>query len=273
MSTPASTTAGHGTMRLTVIGSGTVVPDPERTCASFYLEAGPARILLDCGPGATHHMARFGVPWASLTHVAVTHFHTDHIGDLPFLFFALKHGLAQPRTEPLTLLGPAGTMERMRALADAFGSYVLSPGVRLNTRELGSGHEAELAPGVLLRAHKTRHTDESLAYRVEAHAAAVAYTGDTGPDDDLAGWLAGADLLVTECSLPDTLGFAEHMTPSGVAALARTARPRRLLLTHMYPQLDRRAVPALVRAAGWEGEVLTAEDGLQVRVPSTGSSS
>ncbi len=249
-------------MHVTIVGSGTVVPDAERTCACLYVEAGAARILLDVGPCATHHMARFGVPWASLTHVAITHFHTDHTGDLPFLFFALKHALAEPRTEPLTLFGPAGTMVRLRALADAFGSYILAPGIRLCVRELGSGHEAELAPGVSLRAHKTRHTDESMAYRVETAGEAMAYTGDTGPDDALARWLAGVRILVAECSLPDALGFPEHMTPAGVAGLARVARPETLVLTHVYPQLDRKALPALVREAGWGGEVVVAEDGM-----------
>ncbi len=249
-------------MKVTIVGSGTVVPEAERTCACLYVDAGDARVLLDVGPGATHNMARFGVPWAALTHVALTHFHTDHTGDLPFLLFALKHALAQPRTEPLALLGPAGTMERLRALADAFGSYILAPGIRLNVHELGSGHQAELAPGVTLRAHKTRHTDESIAYRVEAAGEAFGYTGDTGPDDDLARWLAGVRTLVTECSLPDALGFPEHMTPTGVAALARAVQPRRLVLTHVYPQLDRNALPALVREAGWEGEVIVANDGM-----------
>ncbi len=256
-------------MKLTIVGSGTVVPDADRTCACLYVEAGDARILLDVGPGATHHMARFGVPWGAITHVALTHFHTDHTGDLPFLLFALKHALAQPRTEPLTLFGPAGTMDRLRALADAFGSYILSPGVRLNVRELGHGHDVELAPAVTLRAHKTRHTDESVAYRVDAGDAALAYTGDTGPDHDLAHWLAGVDVLVTECSLPDALGFPEHLTPTGVAALARVAQPRRLVLTHVYPQLDRNALPALVREAGWEGEVRVAEDGMELQLSRT----
>ncbi len=258
--------SAQGTMRLTIVGSGTVVPDPQRACASIYLEAGAARVLLDVGPGATHHMARFGVPWGALTHVAITHFHTDHVGDLPFLLFALKHALADPRTEPLTLLGPAGTMERLRALADAFGSHVLCPGIRLSVHELGPGHVVELSPGVVLRAEKTRHTEESLAYRIEAGDVACAYTGDTGPDDDLAHWLAGVHTLVAECSLPDALAFPEHMTPAGVAALARVAQPRRLVLTHVYPQLDRTALPALLRAAGWPGEVVVAEDGMTLEL-------
>ncbi len=248
-------------MQLTVLGSGTVVVDPAHVCASYYVEAGGARLLLDCGPGAVHSMARHGVDWARLTHIALTHFHTDHLGDLPFLFFALRYGLAPPRTEPLTVYGPAGTMARLRAMAEAFGSYVLHPGVRLTVHELGSGHEAEPLPGVRLAAHKTRHTDESLAYAVEGDGKRLAYTGDTGPDPDLAAWLSGTDTLVAECSLPEPLRFDQHLSPAWLAELARTARPGRLLVTHVYPQLDRAAVPGLIRAAGWEGPVFLADDG------------
>ena len=248
-------------MQLTVLGSGTVVADPARVCASYYVQAEAARILLDCGPGAVHAMARHAVEWSALTHIALTHFHTDHLGDLPFLFFALRYGLAVPRTQPLTVYGPAGTMERLRAMSDAFGSYMLHPGVRLSVHELGSGHEIEPVPGVRLAAHKTHHTEESIAYTVHAEGKRLAYTGDTGPDAELATWLAGSDTLLAECSLPEPLRFDMHLSPEWLADLARSARPGRLLVTHVYPQLERAAVPRLIREAGWDGPVFVVEDG------------
>ena len=107
-------------MDITVVGSGTVVPSPDRVCASYFVANGDLRILLDCGPGALHHMARFAVPWSGLTHVVLSHFHNDHIGDLPILLFALKYGLPEPRREPLTIVGPVGTSDLLQRLANAW---------------------------------------------------------------------------------------------------------------------------------------------------------
>lgn len=253
-------------MDLTVIGSGTVVPHAERVCASYFVEAGDARILLDCGPGAVHHLARFGAPWDRITHAVVSHFHTDHIGDLPTLLFALRYGLAAQRHEPLTILGPAGLEPLLDRLAAAFGTYMRDPGFELAVRELAHGSELDLGGSVRLRAHATPHTDASLAYRLETADATLAYTGDAGFSEELGAFLGGTDLLIAECSLPDALAMDSHLTPSRVAALARIAQPQHLLLTHIFPPLEGEDLPRLVRQAGWTGPIEVAYDGLRLRV-------
>lgn len=257
-------------MRLTVIGSGTVVPEPDRVCSSYHVDAGSgARILLDCGPGSLHHMARFGVPLSDVTHLVLSHFHTDHVGGIPHLLFSLKHGLAEPRRRYLDVVGPAGTADLFRRMAAAFGDYILDPGFHVFIREIAPGESVALDATVTLRAHAAPHTDPALAYRIETPAAALGYTGDTGPDDALADFLRGVDLLVAECSLPDDQAIPIHLSPSSVARLARRAAPRILLLTHVYPQLGWDRVEAAVREAGWEGETVVARDGLHVPVART----
>ncbi|MEX1051215.1 MAG: hypothetical protein WEC54_06655, partial [Gemmatimonadales bacterium] len=61
-------------MRLTVIGSGTLAPTPARVAPAHWLEAGSVRLLMDCGAGCLHRAATLGLPWADVTHVAITHF-------------------------------------------------------------------------------------------------------------------------------------------------------------------------------------------------------
>jgi ribonuclease BN (tRNA processing enzyme) len=253
-------------LTFTVAGSGTVVPESDRVCSGYFLEGRDFRLLLDCGPGVVHHLARFDLDWSRITHLALTHFHNDHVGDVSTLLFALKYGLRTPRTEPLTVIGPAGTAAMFGRLAAALGDHVTEPGFPLRTIEIGDDGAADLALGAeaSIDAIRTRHTDNSLAYRIGAEDIRVAYTGDTGYDEESAAFLAGADVLVMECSLPEDLAMDSHLTPRRVAAMATIARPRLLLLTHIYPVLDRERVPDLVRAAGWEGDIRIAHDGLRL---------
>ena len=249
-------------MRVTIVGSGTAAPEPDRVCSGYLVEHAGARVLLDCGPGVVHHLARFGLPWPALDHVLITHFHNDHLGDLPMLLFALRWGVRRRRTAPLTLWAPDGIEGRLRSLAAGLGDHVREPGFPLEVRPLAPDDAVQLAPGLELRTMRTPHTDESLAFRISGGSATVGYTGDTGPSDDVARFLARSDLLIAECSLPDDDAIPTHLSPTSLAGMARTAAPGRLVVTHVYPWLEAAAPLALIRAAGWDGDAVRAADGL-----------
>jgi ribonuclease BN (tRNA processing enzyme) len=248
-------------MKLTVIGSGTAAPEWDRACSGFMLETHRVRVLLDCGPGVVHNMARIGLEWRGITHLLLTHFHNDHIGDIPTLFFAWRHGMRPARSEPLTVIGPPGTKRLLEKLGDVFGDHLREPAFELDVIELDPEGELKLGAEVRLRAARTPHTDASLAYRIEADGRSFCYTGDTGMSEAVARFAQGVDALLIECSVPDDEAMATHLTPSQVAAMARIALPRRLLVTHVYPQLDRRALPELVRLGGWPARVDVVADG------------
>jgi ribonuclease BN (tRNA processing enzyme) len=248
-------------MRLTCIGTGTAAPEPDRVCSGFLLETGRLRMLLDCGPGVVHGMARLEVDWRGITHLVLTHFHNDHIGDVPMLFFAWKHGMRPARRDPLTVIGPVGTRRLLERMADVFGGHLRDADFEVTVDEIGAGEDRRLAGSVRLRSAKTRHTEESLGYRLEADGRAFCYTGDTGVSSDVAAFAQGTDTLLTECSLPDDERLEIHLSPTGVAEMARIAAPARLLLTHVYPQLDRETLPQLIQQAGWHGAVILPGDG------------
>jgi ribonuclease BN (tRNA processing enzyme) len=257
-------------MRLTIVGSGTAAPEPDRVCAAFFLETAGARVLIDCGPGAVHHMARFELAWPDLDHLVISHFHTDHIGDVPMLLFALKWGAGAPRTAPLTVWGPTGTRDLLAGMADVFGDHVMDPGFPVHVREIAPGQTDALGHDLELECAATPHTDSSLAFRFMGRGGGViGYTGDTGPSEPVARFLKGCDLLVAECSVPDDEAMDTHLNPAALATMARTAAPSRLLVTHVYPRLARRDVPGLVRDAGWDGPVIRAHDGMRLASPET----
>lgn len=254
-------------MKLTIVGSGTAAPEAERAASAFYLDAAGQRVLVDCGPGAVHNLARFGLPWHRIDHLVITHFHNDHTGDIPALLFGLKWGIAESRFRPFHVWAPAGFDLRRRAMADAFGDHVLDPGFPVHVHEIGPGVVARPAPGLELAAARTPHTEESLAFRFrDARGATLGVTGDTGPSPELARFLAGVDLLLAECSLPDDEALDTHLTPTSLAVMAGAAAPGRLVVTHVYPQLARQDVLGLLNAAGWTGPTIRAEDGLTLAV-------
>jgi ribonuclease BN (tRNA processing enzyme) len=247
-------------MELVVLGSGTVAPSAARTAPAHWVAAGDTRVLLDCGAGVLHRAASFSVPWHGVTHVALTHFHVDHWGELPMLLFALRWGIEPARTAPLTVIGPAGLSTRITLLAAALGDWVLDPGYPLEIREMAPGGSLELSPGTALGAFKTPHTPESLAFAVWDRNARLVYTGDTGPDAGLAAWASGCDLLLAECSLPAERAIAIHLTPAQAGALARDAGAGRLVLTHFYPPVEG-TDPAAAAARVFSGPVVAARDG------------
>lgn len=248
------------TFALTVLGSGTVAPSPTRTAPAYWVEVGDLRLLFDCGAGALHRAAAHGIAWHRATHVALTHFHADHWGELPHLLFALRWGVEPARTAPLMLLGPEGLADRLGHLSRAFGPWILDPGFPLAVVELPPEGTRELDAVTVLEWTQTPHTDESLAYGVRANGRRLVYTGDTGPSTELAVWARGCDLLLAECSLPDDREMEIHLTPSQVGLLARDAEAKSLVLTHFYPPVEA-VQPARRAAETFAGPVAAARDG------------
>lgn len=248
------------TFALTVLGSGTVAPSATRAAPAHWVEVGGLSILFDCGSGVLHRAAAHGIAWDRATHVALTHFHADHWGELPHLLFAMRWGIEPARAAPLTLLGPAGLVDRLGHLSRAFGPWILDPGFPLDVVELPQEGSRTLDDATVLEWTRTPHTDESLAYGVRAHGRRLVYTGDTGPSAELAAWARGCDLLLAECSLPDDRGLEIHLTPSQAGLLARDAEAKSLVLTHFYPPVEA-VQPARRAAETFAGPVAAAQDG------------
>ena len=91
------------------------------------------------------------------------------------------------------------------------------------------------------------------------------YSGDTGYDAAFAEWSRECDLLVLECSLPETMAIPEHLTPEQCGELARLAMPRQLALTHLYPPVESVDVAAIVRAR-YDRPVVVAYDGWRTEI-------
>lgn len=73
-------------MRVTLLGTGTPNPQPERFGPATLVEAGSQRLLFDAGRGVTIRLNQLGIPMREVTAVFITHFHSDHLVGLADLW-------------------------------------------------------------------------------------------------------------------------------------------------------------------------------------------
>jgi ribonuclease BN (tRNA processing enzyme) len=247
-------------MRLVTVGTGTAAPHPQRVQSGTLVEVGQVRLLVDCGSGVVHRMAALGLSWEGVTDLAVTHFHADHTNDLVNLVYAWRYGILPAREAPARIVGPPGLADRLAAMVGAFGANLLDPPPPLTVVELEPGEELPLGEDVVLASRAVPHTEESVAYSVSGGGRRVVITGDTGFDGELGAWAEGSDVLVAECSLPDSLALPMHLTPRQCGMLASIARPRLLALTHFYPPVELEDIAAQV-AESYDGPMVLCDDG------------
>ncbi len=251
-------------MELTVIGSGTGVPSLRRGSPCLAVKTASRLLVLDLGSGSLRALLGRGFDFSAIDILALTHLHPDHVGDLiPFLF-ATRYSLGYTRREPFRLLAARGFARFQARLQEAFPGWLEPPPGLMDLRELApDGPDAVREEGLVIRSAPTRHTEGSLAYRVEAAGRSLVYSGDTDTSDSLVDLARGADLLVLEAANP--FKVPGHLTPPEAGRLAARAGVARLLLTHFYPPCDAVDVAALA-AQEFPGEVLRAEDGLSLTV-------
>lgn len=265
-------------MKLTLLGTGTPIPDPARRGPSQVVEVGDSLLLVDCGSGVVHRLIEAGYRREvrgpvrpAIAGIALTHLHSDHVIGLPDLLWTAW--IMRWWDAPPPVVGPPGTARLVAGLLEAFAYDVQ---VRMTGERL---HRAWLEPPVVecaegwymegdgwrLSAFRVDHApvDQAFGFRIDADAGSIVISGDTRPSENLIRHAQGADLLVHEVyhkdaalalsrtlTDPDAIArrrtILSYHTPSdAVGTVAAQAEVGRLVLTHL---LLYGADPASLRA-------------------------
>jgi len=162
-------------------------------------------LLLDCGDGALRDLLEARLKPARLEGVAVSHGHFDHVGGLHTLFGFLR---MVGREDALPVAYPAGCVEVEAFLDGFFGLYPDAP-FAVERMPLGDGDEKKLDRWTV-RAYAVKHRGSTaagvgkpipaLGYRVGLGGVSVAFSGDTGPSENLRKLCEGADLALVEAT-------------------------------------------------------------------------
>jgi ribonuclease BN (tRNA processing enzyme) len=247
-------------MRLTFLGTGSAMPTGERMQTGLLVESEAADpLLVDCGSGSLHRLAATETGYEGVEHVLLTHHHLDHVADLlPLLKAKWLAG-----SETLTVAGPPGTEELVDGLLDVHD--YMQDRLDLRVREVGVG-EFSFA-GYDVAAHETVHSMYCLAYRFEADGATLTFSGDSEATDELAAFADGSDVLVHDCSFPDSVDVSNHPTPSQLGATLADHEYGTVYLSHLYPHTDGNH-EGMLDSLGehYDGEVAFAPEGETVGV-------
>lgn len=257
-------------MEWIVLGSGTAVPHTHRASSAHWLQTEHGAILLDAGSGAGLRMAQEGLDWPNLDAVWISHFHLDHLGGLPPLLFGMRHApQTQGRTKQLTIYGPVGLTRWLEIVDGAAHSKLFQQPFPLTVVEIETDSVRTLLPELSASFFSTPHTPESMAIRLTNQSGASAvYTSDTGYSAELGEFGRDCDLLVIECSFPRAKPVMKHLELADVVQVAQTARPRVVLLTHLYPEWDTVCLTEELRRQNIHlpCELIEAADGLCLKI-------
>lgn len=254
-------------MQLVVLGSGTSVFHPQRAAAAFWLQTENGSLLLDCSADAPHRMAQEALDWPNLDAIWISHLHLDHCGGLAPLLFGMKHApQTQARRKPLRIFACAGTEKLLKAIDEAHSYKLFELPFPLDFTEVAADEAFAIFDGLAARTCSTRHRPESLAIRLtDADGTSFVYTSDTGFSEDLAGFARAADLLVLECSFYRNKPIQTHLELADAMRVAANAEPRKVLLTHLYPEWDGVDLESEARKL-WAGGTIAARDGLRIEI-------
>ena len=239
---------------VTLLGTGSPIPDPHRAGPSTLVQAGDENYLVDAGRGVLMRLAGAGCAPTMLTAVLLTHLHSDHITDLNDVITS-SWALNMDDPKPLRIVGPEGTKEtvaRILHFLDLDIGYRLAHHDDLNeppqveVTEITKG-SLDLSTTVSISTAPTDHrpVDPTIAFRFDYQESSVVVAGDTVPCTDLDQLCNGAKALVHTAirkdiieTLPlqrakDILNY--HSSVEEAAETAQRAGMETLILTHYVP--------------------------------------
>ena len=244
--------------KVVLLGTGTPIPDPDRSGPATAIVVGGESYLVDAGAGVVRRAVaaarKDSLPALRVAHlqrVFLTHLHSDHTIGLVDLILtpAVMH-----RKGPLEVWGPEGTQAMVNHLLAAYREDI-----RLRVYGLEDGNWAayhvvvhEIRPGVVYRdsnvtvtAFPVHHGSwpEALGYRFDARGRSIVVSGDEAPPlDTIVKYCDGCDVMVHEVYSakglerlpPADREYHTNFHTSGIelGEMAARARPKLLVLTH-----------------------------------------
>lgn len=100
-------------LEIALLGTGGMMPLPNRWLTSLLARYNGSNIMIDCGEGTQIALKEQGWSPKPIDVMCFTHYHADHISGLPGMLLTMGNA---ERTEPLVIIGPKGLTRVVPAL-------------------------------------------------------------------------------------------------------------------------------------------------------------
>jgi ribonuclease BN (tRNA processing enzyme) len=219
-------------MKLTVLGYQSPAPGPGGATPGYLLETEQGKILIDCGSGVYAQLMKY-IRIEELTAVIISHYHHDHICDIPILQYGvMMSSVFGRRSGTLPVYGPPEPQDWAQKM-----NY--QKHTRLNS--LKENSVLSIA-GVDLSFLRTDHPILCYAMKITDGRKTIVYGADTGPGTNWQGFADGCDLFICEGTFTTEYvpqGKRGHLSAREAALTAQRIAAKQLLITHISPDIDR----------------------------------
>lgn len=284
-------------VRVFVCGSSSPLATRTRAKTCIGVLANDELLLFDVGAGSWRNIENWGIPAQRLSHVFLTHFHSDHIADLDE---ANVQSWIFGRPHPLVVAGPTGVDQVVdgynRALALDYGYRNTFGTERVLPAAVAVMQSQAIAPGIGQRIPVYRNgaltvsaflvdhrpVEPALGYRVDYGGRSIVISGDTRWTATTREFSQGVDLLFHEAQSARLSAIMSHaaalahdermrfvMAKAGeyhtkaedFSTIARETNARQIVMYHLAPPPDQLLLQRYF-LAGAPSNVMLARDGL-----------
>lgn len=238
---------------------GTISPycKEERNCPGFLIENDEKRVLLDCGNGITRYL-NISKDLENLI-VIISHLHKDHYSDLSALAYAsfVNKNLGYLQEKIKVYIPEGDKVDATEDYKDTDG-WSCSRKIKRNIPDFdyltnfGQEHFLEFIPykekdriehgSIRISFKRNPHQLVTHSIKLETKDGIIVYSSDTGfKNNTLQDFAKESDLLICESSyIKGQFKTSDnHLYAHEAAQIAKQANVKELLLTHLYPEVDR----------------------------------
>jgi ribonuclease Z len=240
---------------VTLIGTSSPLPLPDRFGPSTLIEAGDQKILIDAGRGVPIRLWQLKIPLGKIDVLFLSHYHSDHTSGIPDLWLTgwLPPPFAQ-RKAPFHVIGPVGAKTLMENLEKAYALDIkirladekLPPeGIAVAVDEFEKDGVVYEKNGMKITAFEVDHGDvikPAVGYRIDYKGHSAVVSGDTRYNENVIKYGTGADVLIHEVAMarPALMQvpafqriMAHHTTPKDAGMVFSKAKPKLAVYSHI----------------------------------------